>query len=340
MSADEYGHVKISRRAYETDPFWLERREFSRWEAWEWMIQAASWKPREWALKQALGVVRLERGETPPLSVRHLADVWGWSKSKVSRFVQTLGESDMNRIRDSRSTPDGDTYIIVNYDTYQTSRDSSFRSLGDSSGTAAGQQRDSNTEASKQVSLSLPTGEKNTHTPARTRADRSTRRCPAEWQPNDGHRQLALSLGVDMLAELEFFRDYTFAKGHSDWDATFRNWIRTAAEKQARSNGNGNGRPAVTPTGEDAGELQRRRQREVDAAEEEYQAQRSAWKQLIAERWEAEPPEVQARIRTAAESEFQHLRADAQRFKRAVDPRAVQLYADEIHLPPPNKKPP
>jgi hypothetical protein len=184
--------------------------------------------------------------------------------------------------------------------------------------------------------FSLPTVERNIHT--RTREGVSTKRCPEGWQPNDEHRQLALSLGVDLLSELEFFRDYTFATARKDWDATFRNWIRTAAERHSRTNGNGKSPPHLV-TGEDSGELQRRRQQEMDRAEEEYQAQKAAWNLAIATRWESEPAVVKERIRAAAESEFEFLRSDAQRFKKAVGPRTVQLYAEEIRLPAPQKRP-
>ena len=139
--SDEYGHVKISRKAYDSDPFWLEKREFSRWEAWEWLIQAAAWKEHERALKQSMGVVRIARGETPPLSVRYLGEAWGWGKNKVSRFLELLGAGQMCRIRDSQRTSDGDTYIIVNYDTYQKTWDTSRDSQRDRSGTGPGHRR-------------------------------------------------------------------------------------------------------------------------------------------------------------------------------------------------------
>lgn len=184
---------------------------------------------------------------------------------------------------------------------------------------------------------SLPTGERNTHTHTHAKGTRSVKRCPKEWEPNDGHRQLALSLGVDLLRELEFFRDYTFATARQDWDATFRNWLRKAGEKHGRTNGNG---ASPSTTGEDSGELQRRRQLEMDRAEEEYQVQKEAWSKAIAARWEKEPPGVRERIRAASESEFEFLRNDAERFTKAVKSRTVLLYAEEINLPAPQKRTP
>lgn len=333
---DPTGYLRIPRSAYQSDPLWLEKRVFSRWEAWEWLLQAASFKARDWALKQSMRTVRLERGETPPLSTRYLAGVWGWDKMRVVRFLKMLGDEGMNKIRYSKRDSDGDTYLIVNYDSYETSRDTSRYTERDRSETDARQIRDT-IEEGKQVTTSLPTGERNTRTRTRETGNRPSKRCPAAWQPNDAHRQLALTLGVDLVAELEVFRDYTFATARTDWDATLRNWLRNAAARHARTNGNGNGK-AAPPAGEDAGELQRRRQQEMDRAEEEFQAQKMAWRKAIAERWESEEPAVRNRIREQAESEFASLRADASRFKRAVDPRAVQLYAAEINLPPPTKR--
>lgn len=118
--AFDYGHVKISRRAYATDPYWNEPREFSRWEAWEWMIQAAAWKPYSKVTKRA-GVLKIERGETPPLAERFLADHWGWgSKNRARRFLEELQV--IGRIRTGQRTAEGITYHLVNYDAYQSTK--------------------------------------------------------------------------------------------------------------------------------------------------------------------------------------------------------------------------
>jgi hypothetical protein len=114
---ERHGHIKISRKAYESDPFWLERREFSRWEAWEYMIQAASFKPTRWTAGGP--VVRLARGETPPLSLSYLCRAWGWSTKKVRVFLDLLISEE--RVRKGKDTPQGHTYILVNYATYQGS---------------------------------------------------------------------------------------------------------------------------------------------------------------------------------------------------------------------------
>lgn len=127
----EYGHVKISRKAYAEDRFWNEPREFSRWEAWEWMIQAAAWKDH----KRPVGmtVVELRRGEFLG-SIRYLADAWGWTVKRVRVFLDLVCE--MDRIRAQRETRHGTVYLLVNYDAYQ----STPTDEGADQGTAGAQQ--------------------------------------------------------------------------------------------------------------------------------------------------------------------------------------------------------
>lgn len=58
---------------------------------------------------------------------------------------------------------------------------------------------------------------------------------PADWQPTDAHRAIARERGVDFELELAKFRDHEFATPKSDYDATFRNWLRSATpQRQGR----------------------------------------------------------------------------------------------------------
>ena len=54
------------------------------------------------------------------------------------------------------------------------------------------------------------------------------KRAPKDWEPSDQHRFLARERSVDFAIELAKFRDHTFSTARSDWDATFRNWLRNA----------------------------------------------------------------------------------------------------------------
>ncbi len=60
------------------------------------------------------------------------------------------------------------------------------------------------------------------------------RRVPADWNPNDGHAELARQLQVAIATELPKFRDYEFRDPKSDADAAFRTWLRNASEFGSR----------------------------------------------------------------------------------------------------------
>ena len=64
--------------------------------------------------------------------------------------------------------------------------------------------------------------------PAPVKKRGATRRCPKDWEPVDQHREIAKIEGVDFDRELAMFRDHTFGTARVDWDATFRNWLRSA----------------------------------------------------------------------------------------------------------------
>lgn len=55
---------------------------------------------------------------------------------------------------------------------------------------------------------------------------------PADWQPTDAHRAIASERGVDFSLEVAKFRDHEFATPRSDYDAAFRNWLRSATPQR------------------------------------------------------------------------------------------------------------
>lgn len=63
------------------------RDEYSRRDAWVWLIEHAAWRPASVTIKGKR--VDLERGQLS-YSQRFLADKWGWSKSRVDRFIAEL----------------------------------------------------------------------------------------------------------------------------------------------------------------------------------------------------------------------------------------------------------
>ena len=128
------GYVKIYRSVWDSVEF--DGDEFSRREAWIWLVSNAAWKPT--TQRDGSRVITVERGQYLA-SVRQLCDVWGWSKSRVHRFLGALKNRDM--IGTVSGT--GRTLItICNYDDYQD--------VAEDSGTPrerkAGQQRDTKEE--------------------------------------------------------------------------------------------------------------------------------------------------------------------------------------------------
>ncbi|HEY8377411.1 MAG TPA: hypothetical protein VIK91_13035, partial [Nannocystis sp.] len=115
--ADEHGYIKISRKAYDGDPFWNERRVFSRWEAWEDLIQMAAWRPYRKVVKGQ--VLPLERGQLL-VSERFLSERWQWSRGKVRRFLSLLVEMERIGISDQYADHLGIVVTVINYDRYQS----------------------------------------------------------------------------------------------------------------------------------------------------------------------------------------------------------------------------
>ena len=63
---------------------------------------------------------------------------------------------------------------------------------------------------------------------------RASRRCPLDYQPSQTVYTWAIEHHpeIDVDAALEALKDYEFASGHTDWDATLRTWIRNEAKRR------------------------------------------------------------------------------------------------------------
>lgn len=105
-----------------------------------WLVGAAAWK--EIRTRGNGATIVLGRGEFS-FAIRFLAEKWQWSKSRVERFLNKLGNRDM--IRDT-SRDGSKVYSIKNYNRFQVvgvpHRDTEQDEIRDTSGTRSGQQRD------------------------------------------------------------------------------------------------------------------------------------------------------------------------------------------------------
>lgn len=324
--SQEHGYFKLSRKGFRDIeaggcPLWNEKRELSRWEAWIYLIQAASHTAHEYT-PRGVRPLALVRGETRPLSIRYLMQVWGWgSKKRVSAFLEQLITWD--RIRVQQRTPNGDTYVVVNYDTYQDGGDSSGDRDGDSSGDK-GEVRRKENEVKKEGKPARARREKKTEVPL-----------PAEWAPNDQHRTKAAELGLDVEWEAEQFRDRHTALGSLfvDWDAAFRTWLRNAPKF------NRGGPAQLTVLQGGAQEDREAKDREAQERRRQEQQQHldafNNWREEVSRRFAALPAERREQWKEKVRPEMVGLERFPERHKRALKQRVYEAYGESVGLPMP-----
>lgn len=131
------GTVNISRGIWHDTAFKPE--PFTEREAFMWIIMEASYKPRQKRVGNV--TVDLQRGQLAT-SVRFMCEAWDWSKSRVDRFLKRLEKRDMIGIDSGTGV---NVITVCKYDDYQSAPKDSGTPKSekrDSTGTAAGQQRD------------------------------------------------------------------------------------------------------------------------------------------------------------------------------------------------------
>lgn len=209
-------------------------------EAWLWLIEHAAYAPHV----QRIGrwVVPVERGELA-VSARHLAKVWVWDKSRISRFLKRLKTEAMI---ETVPTTVHTTITICNYVEYQSDNDSGETPIETRDETRARHERDTGetqyreegktkVESSDDVIGDIP--KFLDRTKPKNGPKRATR-LPKDWWPDEQNREFAESRGLDYRPIAEEFVDYWPAvpgqKGLKlDWDATFRNRCRFLAQRAA-----------------------------------------------------------------------------------------------------------
>lgn len=130
------GYIKLYRGSRDTDGL-LPSDHYSDWEAWTWLLENAAWKDTSrWNAKGE--EIRLQPGQIH-VSLRSLSTSWGWSKSKVERFLSRL-----ERVgKAGQSTgQSGIVLTIENWAKYQGSETDN----GTATETASGQPRDTQEE--------------------------------------------------------------------------------------------------------------------------------------------------------------------------------------------------
>lgn len=130
----ERGVVAIDRGIFDHECF--QDEPFTEREAWVWLIAEAAWKPR--TRRVGSQTIALDRGQLVG-SVRFMAERWGWSKSRVARFLDRLEHGDMI----SADCGTGISVITIrNYNTYQRVSLPDETQTGTQTGTIVGQSWD------------------------------------------------------------------------------------------------------------------------------------------------------------------------------------------------------
>jgi hypothetical protein len=110
--------------------------EYSRGDAWCWLIETACFKPTKFDINGH--IVTLKRGQLCA-SVRQMAEAWGWSRMAVGRFLTRLKTETMIVTESGTGIVTGKSVItICNYDKYQGSTEEVGTDVGTRSGTTNG----------------------------------------------------------------------------------------------------------------------------------------------------------------------------------------------------------
>ena len=106
------GWIKLHRKIRECSVIW-DDKPFSRGQAWIDLLMMANHEAKDIFFDG--GVYRVERGQQLT-SIRKLSEIWGWSRTKTTKFLNDLKKAEMVSLKsDAKKT----VITIVNYDNYQ-----------------------------------------------------------------------------------------------------------------------------------------------------------------------------------------------------------------------------
>ena len=203
-----------------------------RFRAWFWLVANAAWRPTRSRISGQ--IITLKTGQLS-FSIRFLAEAWGWSKSRVDRFLSELRSEGMIETCSKIGTVAGrkagqaqSVITICNYAKYQTPANDAWDSSGTQSGTAAGQQRDKEEQGNK--------GTRKNITARKTCV-------PDDFWPepspkSDTAREMA-KWGQDRLRQqVERFIAHHQTKGNQyiNWQQAWTNWALSDFQKQGTAN--------------------------------------------------------------------------------------------------------
>ena len=110
------GYILLYKQIADPESWVWKDKPFSRGQAWIDMLLMANFKDVKVQLKGQL--VSIKRGQLVR-GLSSLADRWGWSVGKVQRFLKTLADENMCKVK---GEPYGQVITILNYNDYQDDR--------------------------------------------------------------------------------------------------------------------------------------------------------------------------------------------------------------------------
>lgn len=108
--------ITLSRKLLD-NPLWLQK-PFSMGQAWVDLLMLANYK-ESYFIKRGVKIT-VKRGQLG-ISVKGLADRWGWSKGKVDRYLDILRSEHQIEYQKNNLTT---LITLINYESYQTKKDS------------------------------------------------------------------------------------------------------------------------------------------------------------------------------------------------------------------------
>jgi hypothetical protein len=146
------GFIKLSRGFFDHS-LWTEKRKHSRAEAFIDLIQNANYAPKKVMISGAM--IQLGRGEQVA-SLRFLSTRWGWSTSKVSKFLDLL-ESDEMITRKTKHKQT--TLTLCNYETYNSAPNGNQTAIKQQSNSDQTKQKKDKNEKKERVIFVKPTAD-------------------------------------------------------------------------------------------------------------------------------------------------------------------------------------
>ena len=211
------GWVKTYRSL--TDHWVWQDKPFSKGQAWMDLLLMVNHCEKKVLIDGKL--IKIERGQTVT-SIRKLCDKWGWSNTKVKRFLKMLEDDSMLVVKsDTKKT----VINVVNYSVYQ-----------DSENEKTTEKRQSNDTETSQKHTNK--NEKNDKNEKKSNIKRFT---PPTYEQVFGYCK-ERNNSVDANVFIDFYESKGWMVGKNkmkDWKAAVRNWERnrgTGAVRREKKN--------------------------------------------------------------------------------------------------------